>query len=220
MKNILSKRLFSILIILLIILIDQIIKIVVKTNMCYGESVHVTNWFYISFVENPGMAFGLQIIPKILQTFFRIMLSCAFIWYISIIVKANYKYGYIACTSLIFAGAVGNIIDSIFYGVIFNQSSQYEISTFVPIGNGYQDWFYGKVVDMFYLPMVEFNWPNWTPIIGGDKFVFFSPVFNFADASISCGIILLIAFYSKSFSHSFELVKEKIANYSGPLKLK
>ena len=145
MKNILSKRFFSILIILVIILIDQIIKIVVKTNMYYGESVHVTNWFYISFVENPGMAFGMQIIPKILQTFFRIILSSALIWYISIIVKANYKYGYIACTSLIFAGAVGNIIDSIFYGVIFNQSSQYEISTFVPIGNGYQDWFYGKV---------------------------------------------------------------------------
>lgn len=200
-------------IILLIILIDQIIKIVVKTNMCYGESVHVTNWFYISFVENPGMAFGIQIIPKILQTFFRIMLSCALIWYISIIVKANYKYGYIACISSIFAGAVGNIIDSIFYGVIFNQSSQYEISTFVPIGNGYQDWFYGKVVDMFYLPLVEFNWPNWVPIIGGDKFVFFSPVFNFADASISCGIILLIVFYSNSFKHSFELVKEKIGYF-------
>ncbi len=213
MKNILSKRFFSILIILLIILIDQIIKIVVKTNMYYGESVHVTNWFYISFVENPGMAFGMQIIPKILQTFFRIILSSALIWYISIIVKANYKYGYIACTSLIFAGAVGNIIDSIFYGVIFNQSSQYEISTFVPIGNGYQDWFYGKVVDMFYFPLVEFNWPNWVPLIGGDKFVFFSPVFNFADASISCGIILLIVFYSNSFNRSFELVKAKIGSF-------
>ncbi len=195
MKNILSKRFFSILIILLIILIDQIIKIVVKTNMYYGESVHVTNWFYISFVENPGMAFGMQIIPKILQTFFRIILSSALIWYISIIVKANYKYGYIACTSLIFAGAVGNIIDSIFYGVIFNQSSQYEISTFVPIGNGYQDWFYGKVVDMFYFPLVEFNWPNWVPLIGGDKFVFFSPVFNFADACISVGAVILFLFY-------------------------
>lgn len=110
---------------------------------------------------------------------------------------------------MIFAGAVGNIIDSIFYGVIFSESTYREIATFVPLGQGYGDWLHGKVVDMFHFPLIESNWPNWMPVIGGDKFVFFSPIFNLADASICCGIFALVLFYTKTFNSSFGLIKHE-----------
>ena len=153
------------------------------------------------------MAFGMQIMPKVIQTVLRILFSGIIIWYISILAKANYKRGYIVCVSLILAGAIGNIIDSIFYGVIFSKSTFTEIATFVPLGHGYADWLYGKVVDMLHFPLFEFNWPDWIPFIGGNHFLFFSPVFNIADAAISCGIFILILFYSKSFSNSYHLAK-------------
>lgn len=207
MKTIKSKELFSLFIILTVLILDQFIKIEVKTNMYYGESIHITDWFYIYFVENSGIAFGMQIIPKMVQTISRIIFASVIIWYITILIKANYKQGYLVCISLIFAGAVGNIIDSIFYGAIFSESTYREIATFVPLGQGYEDWLHGKVVDMFYFPLVEFNWPNWMPAIGGNKFVFFSPIFNFADASICCGISALVLFYTKTFNSSFGLIK-------------
>lgn len=206
MKNIFSKGQLSILIVLGILILDQIIKIGVKTNMYYSESIHITDWFYLHFIENPGMAFGIQVIPKTIQTIFRIIFAGVIIWYIAKLVKANYKWGYIVCISLILAGAIGNILDSIFYGVIFSKSTLYEISTFVPVGHGYADWLHGKVVDMFYFPLFGFNWPNWMPFIGGDHFIFFSPIFNFADASISCGMLVLLIFYMRDFSDSIHLV--------------
>lgn len=214
MKNSTSKGWLYILIVLAILLLDQILKIEVKTHMHYNESIHITDWFYIHFIENNGMAFGMQIIPKTLQSVFRILFSVAIIWYISILVKAKYKRGYIVCVSLILAGAIGNIIDSIFYGVIFSQSTFSEISTFVPIGQGYAGWLHGKVVDMFYFPICEFNWPDWIPLVGGDNFIFFSPVFNIADASISCGMLVLLLFYLKSFNESFCLVKSKLKDFT------
>jgi len=113
---------------------------------------------------------------------------------------------------LILAGAIGNIIDSIFYGVIFSKSTFTEIATFVPVGHGYADWLYGKVVDMLHFPLFEFNWPDWIPFIGGNHFLFFSPVFNIADAAISCGIFILILFYSRSFNNSSHLVKTEFQN--------
>ena len=148
MKNILSKGQLSILIVLGILILDQVIKIEVKTNMFYNESIHITDWFYLRFIENPGMAFGMQIVPKAIQTIARTIFAIAIGWYIVILIKAKYKRGYIACVSLILAGAIGNIIDSIFYGVIFSKSTPAEISTFVPIGEGYTGWLHGKVVDM------------------------------------------------------------------------
>ena len=148
MKNILSKGQLSILIVLGILILDQVIKIEVKTNMFYNESIHITDWFYLRFIENPGMAFGMQIVPKAIQTIARTIFAIAIGWYIVILIKAKYKRGYIACISLILAGAIGNIIDSIFYGVIFSKSTPAEISTFVPIGEGYTGWLHGKVVDM------------------------------------------------------------------------
>lgn len=212
MKTILTKGRLSILIVLGVLLLDQIIKIEVKTSMTYGESIHITDWFYIYFIENPGMAFGMQIIPKAIQTIFRILFAGAIIWFITLLVKSNYKRGFIVCISMILAGAIGNIIDSVFYGVIFSQSTASEISTLVPLGHGYGNWLYGKVVDMFYFPLVEFNWPGWMPLVGGNHFIFFSPIFNLADAAISCGFILLLLFYMKSLNSSLLLAKDKCKN--------
>ena len=187
-----SKSILAIVVILVTIILDQLIKIIIKTNFHYGESVHVTDWFYLTFIENNGMAFGMQVSGFIL-------------WYITKLVKAKYKNGYITCISLIFAGAIGNVIDSIFYGAIFSESTYSSVATFVPAGEGYADWLYGRVVDMFYFPLFEFDWPAWMPVVGGNHFIFFAPVFNLADAAISCGTIALLIFYSKTFGESFSL---------------
>lgn len=217
MKTTFSKGLLAAIIVFGALILDQIIKIEIKTTMYYGESIRIADWFYIHFIENPGMAFGMQIIPKAIQSIFRIIFAGVIIWYIARLVKANYKRGYIACASLILAGAIGNIIDSIFYGVIFSKSTFSEIATFVPVGTGYAGWLHGKVVDMFYFPLFEFNWPAWMPLIGGDHFIFFSPVFNFADASISCGVIILLIFYSKDFNQSIRMVKQDLMNFRNSL---
>lgn len=207
-----SKSLFATSIILLTLILDQVIKIIVKTNFYYGESVCVTDWFYFTFVENMGMAFGMQVMPKVVQTMMRLVFSGFILWYIILLVKANFKNGYIICVSLIFAGAIGNVLDSIFYGVIFSESTYTGVATFVPVGEGYADWFYGKVVDMFYFPLLEFDWPSWMPFIGGKHFIFFSPVFNFADAAISGGTIALLIFYPKMFGESFLVFKKTVAS--------
>ena len=197
MKNTISKGWLSLLIVMGILILDQIIKIAVKTNMYYNENIRITDWFYIHFVENPGMAFGMQVIPKAVQTIGRILFAGIIIWYIGRLIKANCKRGYLICISLILA-------------VIFSQSTLSEVATFVPIGHGYTDWLYGKVVDMFYFPLFEFNWPGWMPFIGGDNFIFFSPIFNFADAAISCGVIILLLFYKKYSSDSIHMIKNDL----------
>lgn len=207
-----SKSLLATSIILLTLILDQVLKIIVKTNFYYGESVCVTDWFYFTFVENMGMAFGMQVMPKVVQTMMRLVFSGFILWYIILLVKANFKNGYIICVSLIFAGAIGNVLDSIFYGVIFSESTYTDVATFVPVGEGYADWFYGKVVDMFYFPLLEFDWPSWMPFIGGKHFIFFSPVFNFADAAISGGTIALLIFYPKMFGESFLVFKKTVAS--------
>ena len=143
------------------------------------------------------MAFGMEIFNKIFLTSFRIIAAIAITWLLRQYVKKDYKTGFLVCVSLILAGAIGNIIDCVFYGEIFSESTHSAIAKFVPIGDGYSDWFYGKVVDMFYFPLIETNWPEWMPLVGGEHFIFFSPIFNFADAAISCGIIALILFYGK-----------------------
>ena len=197
MNKLLTKGQLSVLIVFGVLIIDQIIKILVETNMFWHESIRITDWFYIYFTENNGMAFGMELFGKLFLTTFRIVAVGLIIWYLAKIIKENYKTGYIVCLSLILAGAVGNIIDSVFYGVIFNESTYSQIAHFVPVGEGYSEWFHGKVVDMFYFPIIETNWPEWIPGIGGEHFIFFSPIFNFADAAISCGIIALLLFYGK-----------------------
>ena len=210
MKRILTKGQLSLFVIFAVLIIDQIIKIWVKTHMFWHESIRITDWFFIYFTENNGMAFGMEFIGKLFLTSFRIVAVALIIWYLVKIIRQNLKTGYIVCISLILAGAIGNIIDCVFYGVIFSESTHGTIANFVPVGEGYSEWLYGKVVDMFYFPIIDTNWPEWMPFVGGEHFIFFSPIFNFADAAISCGIIALILFYSKylneNMGHSTESV--------------
>ncbi|MDR0976252.1 MAG: lipoprotein signal peptidase [Prevotellaceae bacterium] len=203
MSKLLTKGQVSLLVIFASLIIDQVIKVMVKTGMYWHESIRVAGeWFYIYFTENAGMAFGLEIFGKLFLTLFRIAAVSAIGWYLVKIIRHNAKTGYIVCVSLILAGALGNIIDSVFYGVLFSESTHAQLATFLPAGGGYGSLFYGKVVDMFYFPIIDTHWPQWLPVIGGDKFIFFSPIFNFADASISCGMIALLLFYSKELSKS------------------
>ena len=204
MKKFLTKGYLSAIIVIAVLIIDQIIKIWVKTNMYWHESIKITDWFYIYFTENNGMAFGMEIFNKFFLTGFRIIAAIAIAYLLVQYVKKNYKTGFLVCVSLILAGAVGNIIDCVFYGEIFSESTHSTLATFVPVGEGYADWFYGKVVDMFYFPIIDTNWPEWMPFVGGEHFIFFSPIFNFADAAISCGIIALILFYGKYLSEIME----------------
>lgn len=193
-----------------VVLIDQIIKILVKTNMLLGEEINILSWFKIHFTENNGMAFGMEIMGKLFLTSFRMVAVVAIIYYLAKIVNRNYKTGYIICLSLILAGALGNIIDSVFYGVLFSESSFVNVAHFLPTEGGYTTLFHGKVVDMFYFPIIDSTWPNWFPFIGGSPFRFFSAIFNFADAAISCGIVALILFYSKTLNNiSFKELRKK-----------
>ncbi len=198
-----KKAFVSLIVILSVLVIDQLIKVGVKTGMYLGERIHVTDWFQLVFVENPGMAFGWEIEGgKLFLTLFRMVAVAVIGWYIFKLVKdSNTPLGYIVCLSLVLAGAAGNIVDCLFYGMIFNNPPYPEVAQFVPWGTGYGEFLYGRVVDMFYFPLIEWNMPdwNWLPY-GGEHCVFFSPIFNFADASISCGIIALMIFYHKQVS--------------------
>ena len=190
-----------------VLLIDQFIKIWVKTSMYWHESIRVTDWCYIFFTENNGMAFGMEIIGKLFLTSFRIVAVILIGYYLYRFIKLGLKAGFIVCISLILTGALGNIIDCVFYGVLFSESTPGQIATFLPKGGGYAPMLYGKVVDMFYFPLIETTWPAWMPIVGGENFIFFSPIFNFADAAISCGIFALFIFYSKYLGASYQLIK-------------
>lgn len=195
-------------IIVAILLIDQAIKIWVKTSMTLHESIHITDWFYICFIENNGMAFGMQLGSKIILSLFRVGAISVLGYYIWLEVGKKAKIGYLICLSMILAGAAGNLIDCMFYGLVFNNSSEFYQSYFVPFGTGYARFLMGKVVDMFYFPLIETEWPQWMPFCGGEHFVFFSPVFNFADASISVGVVMLLLFFRKEVSQ-ISLKKEK-----------
>ena len=183
-----------------ILLVDQLIKIWVKTNMTLHEQIEILSWFKIVFIENNGMAYGMEIGSKLVLSLFRVVAISVLGYYIIGQVKRQARWGYLVCLSMIFAGAVGNLIDSMFYGLVFNASSEFYTSYFVPFGTGYASFLMGKVVDMFYFPLIVTTWPDWVPFVGGNPYIFFSPVFNFADASISVGVILLLLFYRKEIS--------------------
>lgn len=176
------------------IIIDQIIKIWVKTNMYMHEVIDVTPWFKILFTENRGMAFGMELMDKLFLTSFRIFAVAFLIYIIGKQIRQGIDYFFLVCLSLILAGAMGNILDCLFYGMVFNNPPAPLVAEFVPWGTGYDTIFYGRVVDMFYFPLVEWNWPGWLPFFGGEHFIFFSPIFNFADACISCGVIMVVLF--------------------------
>jgi signal peptidase II len=200
-SNIIRRKGLTIgLIVLLLLVIDQVIKIEVKTGMYLHESIRVTDWFYISFIENNGMAFGMTIVNKLVLSLFRIFAISVVGWYLFRQIKHNARTLWVVCLALVFAGAIGNLIDCMFYGLIFNASSPYYVSYFVPFGHGYAPFLMGKVVDMFYFPLIVTTWPEWVPFVGGDEFVFFSPVFNFADSCVSVGVILILLFCRKELS--------------------
>ncbi|MCD7972063.1 MAG: lipoprotein signal peptidase [Candidatus Azobacteroides sp.] len=194
----LSNGKIAILVVFLILLFDQILKIWVKTNMCLYEDIEITSWFIIRFVENPGMAFGIEILNKLFLSIFRIIAVLVIIYYLYKVIKKGVNTGFVVCLSLILAGAMGNIIDSAFYGIIFSESTPYSVATAFPAEGGYASFLHGKVVDMFYFPLIKINQvPDWIPIWGGGDFVFFRPIFNLADAAISVGVILLLLFERK-----------------------
>ena len=187
------KRSWSVLSLLtLAIVADQVIKIAVKTSMQLGEGIMVFGeWFQIRFIENNGMAFGMELFGKLFLTSFRMVAVCFLIYYLVTLLRSAQKpFGYVICIAMVLAGALGNLVDCLFYGEIFS-SSLGQVATFVPWGEGYASFMQGRVVDMFYFPL--FTWPDWLPLVGGD--IFFAPVFNFADACISCSVVALLIFY-------------------------
>lgn len=198
------KAWMAVAIVVAILLIDQIIKIEVKTNMTLGEAKRVTDWFYIEFIENNGMAYGMKFINKLVLSLFRLFAIGFIGYYLAKIIKKNVApLGYIVLIAMVLAGAAGNLIDCLFYGLIFDASTPFTVSQFVPFGEGYSSFLHGKVVDMFYFPIVQTTWPEWVPYFGGSEYVFFSPVFNFADACISVGVVALLLFYRKQLEVLF-----------------
>ena len=189
-----QKGIVVFVIVALLLAIDQIIKIEVKTNMRLHESIQITNWFYITFIENNGMAYGMTLINKLVLSIFRICAIGVLIFYLYKQIVNNARMTYVILLALVTAGALGNLIDCMFYGLIFNASSPFYTSYFVNFGDGYAPFLMGKVVDMFYFPLIVTTWPEWMPVVGGDEFIFFSPVFNFADSCISVGMVLLLIF--------------------------
>lgn len=198
------KAWMAVAIVVAILLIDQIIKIEVKTNMTLGEAKRVTDWFYIEFIENNGMAYGMKFINKLVLSLFRLFAIGFIGYYLAKITKKNVApLGYIVLIAMVLAGAAGNLIDCLFYGLIFDASTPFTVSQFVPFGEGYSTFLHGKVVDMFYFPIIQTTWPEWFPYFGGSEYVFFSPVFNFADACISVGVVALLLFYRKQLEVLF-----------------
>ena len=214
-----SAKTKSIIIILLVLFFDQVLKIWIKTNMMLGdEFIIAKNWFIIHFVENNGMAFGLEFgnsIGKYFLSIFRIIAVGAIGWYIVKLWKRDIPFGVIACFSLIMAGAIGNILDSAFYGLIFNESYG-QVATLFPPGGGYASFLQGRVVDMFYFPLISGNYPAWVPFFGGNDFIFFRPVFNMADSSITVGIICILVFYRHFFDEKHASAEVKSTDAASP----
>lgn len=184
----------ALLFIVVLLVIDQVIKIAVKTNMHLYESIWITDWFQIHFIENNGMAFGLSFINKYALTIFRIVAVTLIAVYLRRQIQQGARKVYLVLLSMLLAGAAGNIIDCMFYGEIFTASSPFYVSYLVPFGQGYSGFLTGKVVDMFYFPLIVTTWPDWMPFWGGEEFIFFSPVFNFADACVSVSVVALFLF--------------------------
>lgn len=192
------KGLLALGVILLVIILDQALKIWVKTHFYLGEEHVITSWFRLYFIENNGMAFGMELGSKLFLSVFRIFLAIGLIWYLwKLRTSTVVKTGYVVCVALITAGAIGNIIDCMLYGLIFNNPAPPQVATLFPPDGGYATLFHGRVVDMLYFPLFSFTWPQWVPWVGGEHFLFFQPVFNLADAAISVGIILVLLFYTR-----------------------
>ena len=203
----LSRGNVAVLLLVFILLADQVSKILVKTNMTIHESIEIFSWFKILFIENNGMAYGMEIGSKLLLSLMRVLLIGVLSVYLVREIKEKARWGYIVCLVMVVAGAIGNMIDGMFYGLIFDESTPYTVSELVPFGSGYSSFMMGKVVDMLYFPIINTTWPEWVPMVGGEGFIFFSPIFNIADSSISVGVVALLIWYRKELA---ELSVEKI----------
>lgn len=214
-----QKKWIAILTIVLVLVIDQALKIWVKTNILYGDGFNMfgLSWARIHFIENEGMAFGLSYggeTGKYILSIFRILMAGFLIYLLKSLFDKNESKGLIIAFSLVIAGAVGNIIDSMFYGLIFSESYFHGgLATIFPEGGGYGKFLTGKVVDMLYFPMIDTTWPEWLPVIGGNRFEFFRPVFNIADSSIFCGVVTILLFYR----HFFKSTPQENNQTSSPL---
>lgn len=207
-----KRSYLAISIILLILIIDQIIKIWIKTTYPIGEGFEILgiNWARILFVENEGMAFGMQLggdYGKVMLTIFRLIAVFFIGYYLITLIKSNASKGLIISIALVFSGAMGNILDSIFYGIMFSASTAGNVAQFMPDGPGYASLLHGHVVDMFYFPMFEGKYADWIPVIGGKQYLFFRPVFNVADSAITIGVLSILIFQRRIFGHRKEEVK-------------
>ena len=199
--------------VIVLLLIDQVIKVYIKTHFCLGESLRVTDWFYIEFVENNGMAWGMSFINKLTLSLFRLVAIGFLLWYLHKIIKAGtHRLLYIYLVALVMTGAIGNMIDSVFYGLVFTSASPFTVSSFTSFGEGYSGFLLGKVVDMFRFPFFTFTWPSWVPFWGGEETTFFDPVFNFADSCVTVGIFALLLFCRpelEKLGYNIENTKDK-----------
>lgn len=193
-----KQTLLVALVIPLVLIADQALKIWIKTHLQIGEEIPlIGSWCKLHFVENVGMAFGIAFggsVGKLLLTLFRFLASAAVMWAIVYYIRKGAQTLFVVSLALIFVGAIGNLIDCCFYGLIFNES-YYNVAQLFPPEGGYAPFLYGRVVDMFYFPLFRFDWPEWVPFVGGDEFEFFNAIFNIADAAITIGIAILIVYY-------------------------
>ena len=207
-----KKGIIALLTIISVLVADQTLKVYVKTHFVLGESVPMlgSKWAYLYFVENEGMAFGMDIIGgTVLLCLFRIIAVAFLSYFLYRLIKEKYSNSFILCISLILAGAAGNIFDNLLYGMIFSESTPWSPASLVSVGEGYATCLTGKVVDMLYFPIVNTELPSWIPFVGGRHFVFFSPVFNVADSSITCGAIVVLLFCRHSLQLSFAMFDKK-----------
>lgn len=219
-----KRSTISILVILLVIILDQVLKVYIKTNIHYGEEFGIfgLDWARIHFVENEGMAFGISFggeIGKYALSIFRIVMVGLLIYLLMGLIKAKESKWLIVCFSMIIAGAIGNIIDSMIYGLIFSESSIHSgLAEFMPEGGGYAAFLQGRVVDMLYFPLIDTYWPEWVPGIGGNHFQFFRPVFNIADSAISVGVISILLFHRRFFLGAKKNVEPLPAAKTAPME--
>ncbi len=195
-----SVRKKSLLLIIIILLVDQVSKIYIKLNFRLGDFIHVFDWFQIYFIENNGMAFGIEIVDKLFLTIFRILAVGGLAYFIHFLIKKQARQGFVLAVSLLLAGAAGNIIDSVFYGVLFSESTPWQLAISLPEGGGYAPLFYGKVVDMLYFPLIK---------NAAGETIFFRPVFNIADSAITISAAIILIFYRKDLNEQLDSKKSQ-----------